>query len=220
MIHYVGLSKWGKLLYTRQWWSYGLGYMTQDKFDGSLVFVGEPLITRKSHTELDIWAISSSARLFRRSYNGIYPEGSWSEEWEDLGEYNSRSKPAVAYDAANNTYIMGLNPKDRDTYVYKVHNPRTGWSPSNTTWIPSIYTNWLSPPTISTYNDGNTRGSDVHVWGINKNGKLYYSYSRNGQWWPSPFYYYEIMNVPGIVTSGSAESNTDVQKLLAQDELR
>lgn len=114
---------------------------------------------------------------------------------------------------------MGLNPNDRDTYSFKLHSPQTGWYPSKTTWSPSLYTNWLSPPTISVYNDGTTRGSDVHVWGINKNGKLYYSYFRKGKWWPNPSYYYEIMDVPGIVASGKTEIPPNFE-VLDQDELR
>ncbi|TGO18600.1 hypothetical protein BPAE_0375g00010 [Botrytis paeoniae] len=176
-------------------------------------------ITRKSHTEFDIWAISDATTLFHRSYTGTMDVGAWTE-WEDLGKYNSLAKPAVAYDAANNTYIMTLGSNNNNKYNFKLYNSQTGWSPGKTTWILTIYTHWLTQPTISVYDNGATRASDVHVWGINKNGKLYYSHLRNGQWWPRSNYYYEVMDVPGIVPSINGESYLGAQQVLAQDELK
>ncbi|THV48076.1 hypothetical protein BGAL_0269g00020 [Botrytis galanthina] len=220
VVHYVGLSSAGDLLYAKQWSkSDGTSYFTQTKLGGTVVFIGEPLITRKSHTEFDIWAIANTKKLFRRSYTGTVDDGTWTE-WEDLGEYNSLAKPAVAYDAANNTYIMTLDPNNNNKYNFKLYNPQTGWSPGKTTWTPTLYTEWLTQPTISVYDNGATRSTDVHVWGINKNGKLYYSYLRNGQWWPRSNYYYEVMDVPGIVPSVNVESYPGAQQILAQDELR
>ncbi|TGO57250.1 hypothetical protein BOTNAR_0205g00160 [Botryotinia narcissicola] len=103
---------------------------------GTLTFVGEPLF--------DIWAIANTKKLFHRSYTGTVDTGTWTE-WEDSGEYNSLAKPAVAYGAADNTYIMTLDPNNNNKYNFKLHNPRTGWSPGKTTWTPTLYTEWLTP---------------------------------------------------------------------------
>ncbi|TGO49370.1 hypothetical protein BCON_0212g00160 [Botryotinia convoluta] len=80
VVHYVGPSSAGDLLYAKQWSkSDGTSYFTQQKLGGKLIFVGEPLITRKSHTEFDIWAISNITKLFHRSYTGTVDTGTWTE---------------------------------------------------------------------------------------------------------------------------------------------
>ncbi|KAF7936697.1 uncharacterized protein EAE97_008063 [Botrytis byssoidea] len=80
VVHYVGLSSAGDLLYAKQWSkSDGTSYFTQQKLGGTLVFVGEPLITRKSHTEFDIWAIANTKKLFHRSYTGTVDTSIWTE---------------------------------------------------------------------------------------------------------------------------------------------
>ncbi|KAF7879884.1 uncharacterized protein EAF02_007521 [Botrytis sinoallii] len=80
VVHYVGLSSAGDLLYAKQWSkSDGTSYFTQQKLGGTLTFVGEPFITRKSHTEFDIWAISNTTKLFHRSYIGTMDTGTWTE---------------------------------------------------------------------------------------------------------------------------------------------
>ncbi|KAF5874041.1 uncharacterized protein Bfra_004047 [Botrytis fragariae] len=53
---------------------------------------------------------------------------------------------------------------------------------------------------------GPTHNIYVHVREINKNGKPYYPYLLNGQWWPRFNYYYEVMDVPGIASSVNAET--------------
>ncbi|KAA8572230.1 hypothetical protein EYC84_002134 [Monilinia fructicola] len=136
VVHYLGISSDGKLLLNRQWSKNdGSNYLTQNNLSGSLKFVGEPLVSNCliniNECDLDVWGISNTGRLYRRSFTGDISSGTWSD-WEDLGIYNTL---------------------------------KTGWYPSKTTWSPSLYTNWLSPPTISVYNDGTTRGSDVHVCG-------------------------------------------------------
>ncbi|KAF5874042.1 uncharacterized protein Bfra_004048 [Botrytis fragariae] len=124
-VHYVGLYSAGDLLYAKQWSkSEGTSYFIQQKLGGTLIFAGEPLITRKSHTEFDIWAISNTQKSFHRSYTGTVDIGTWTE-WEDLREYNSLAKPAVAYDAENNTYIMTLDPNNNNKYNFKLYDPQT-----------------------------------------------------------------------------------------------
>ncbi|KAA8572231.1 hypothetical protein EYC84_002134 [Monilinia fructicola] len=126
------------------------GSMLQSYLQLSLVRIIE-ICWRTTHysqdpyTDLDVWGISNTGRLYRRSFTGDISSGTWSD-WEDLGIYNSLTKPA--------------------THIHSSFTAlKTGWYPSKTTWSPSLYTNWLSPPTISVYNDGTTRGSDVHVCG-------------------------------------------------------
>ncbi|ATZ56336.1 hypothetical protein BCIN_13g01770 [Botrytis cinerea B05.10] len=203
VVHYVGLSIKGELLYSQQYTdNNGLDFFTQDNLSGSLTFVGEPLITRKSNTELDIWAISNTAKLYRSSY--IASTNKWTA-WVSLGAYPTLSKPSVTYDSSKNAYIMALSPpsssSSTSTYLYKTHSPLTGYSPSQTTWTTSG-SNWISAPAISSFNDGVSRGTDIHVWGIKNDGKLYYSYWRGNQWWPRSGAYYSVMDVPGIVPSG------------------
>ncbi|TGO31847.1 hypothetical protein BHYA_0398g00020 [Botrytis hyacinthi] len=96
---------------------------------------------------------------------------------------------------------MTLDPNNNNKYNFKLYNPQTGWSPGKTTWTPTLYTEWLTQPTISVYDNGVKRGSDVH-------------------WWPRSNYYYEVMDVPGIVPSVNTESYPGAQQVLAQDELK
>jgi hypothetical protein len=114
---------------------------------------------------------------------------------------------------------MGLNPKSNDTYVYKLYSPKNGWAPAKTTWF-TTGTNWLSPPSISTYDSGKEKGKDVHTWGVGKDGRLYYSYFRNGLWWPKSGSYYSILRVPGIAAQGILQSGPQLQTVMMQDELK